>query len=126
MTQAETEAEFKYDGEGFGAWDGSKLPDWLVRHFAPYTAEARARKLSDLYTALVAAQALQAAQAAEARLQSSTEDVRKAAAALEVAKSIMMGGGRWKNTEGHQKDEAVWIDVAIDALAAFSTTKGEK
>lgn len=52
---ASDKPKFKYDGEGFGAWDGEKLPTWLVRQFAPYTAEGRARRLSELYAALVAA-----------------------------------------------------------------------
>ncbi|MBS0361045.1 MAG: hypothetical protein JSR98_06670 [Proteobacteria bacterium] len=49
--------EFTYDGEGFGRWDGSKLPDWLVRSLAPYKAEARDRRLQELWDALTAARA---------------------------------------------------------------------
>lgn len=44
--------EFLIDGEGGGGWRLDLLPTWLQRDLAPFTAERRAKRLSELQAAL--------------------------------------------------------------------------
>lgn len=49
------QTENMLDGEGANGWKIDLLPDWVLSRLAPYNAEGRARRLSELLAALVRA-----------------------------------------------------------------------